>query len=213
MDGFEATARIRALDNAPGRCTAIVALTANALKEDRQRCLDAGMDDYIPKPYTGAEMQAVLKRWLPAASAVPPESQSNIDQVATSADEKSIENTVLPPIDSSVLQSIANMLPDGGNALVERVIETYLREAPIGLEKLREAISTADASAVAKAAHGLKSSTLNVGARGLGETFKEIESLARSNRLEGIAELSVRLEAQWELVRNALSPVHQRSLS
>jgi two-component system, sensor histidine kinase and response regulator len=213
MDGFEATARIRALDNGPGRRTAIVALTANALKEDRQRCLDAGMDDYIPKPYTGAEMQAVLKRWLPAAHAVPAESQSIIDQVATTADEKSIENTVLPPIDSSVLQSIANMLPEGGNALVERVIETYLREAPIGLEKLREAISTADASAVAKAAHGLKSSTLNVGARGLGETFKEIESLARSNRLEGIAELSVRLEAQWELVRNALSPVHQRSLS
>jgi two-component system, sensor histidine kinase and response regulator len=103
------------------------------------------------------------------------------------------------------------MLPEGGDALVDRLIETYLREAPIGLEKLRAAISTSDASAVAKAAHSLKSSTLNVGARGLGETFKEIELLARSNRLEGITEMSVRFEAQWLLVRNALVPLRRGS--
>jgi two-component system, sensor histidine kinase and response regulator len=213
MDGFEATAKIRAMDVTPGRRTAIVALTANALKEDRQRCLDAGMDDYIAKPYTGAEMQAVLKRWLPAARSSHAHSAIAREPVEASVSEEIIENPDLTPIDSVVLQSIANMLPEGGEELVERLIETYLREAPVGLEKLRVAISTSDASAVAKAAHSLKSSTLNVGARGLGETFKEIELLARSNRLEGIAEMSVRFEAQWLLVRNALLPLRRGSLA
>ncbi len=201
MDGFEATAQIRAIHSAPGRRTAIVALTANALKEDRKRCLDAGMDDYIAKPYTGAEMQAVLRRWLPVAPAA--RAQSALDPHLALTDSESLSDA--EPIDQNVLSNIANMLPHEGHALVERLIATYLREAPIGLEKLRNAMASADAGEVARAAHSLKSSTLNVGARALGETFKQIELLARGQKFEGLSEMRVQFEAQWLHVEAALS--------
>ena len=63
LDGYQATERIRAID--AGKRIPIVALTANAFTEDRQRCLDAGMDDYVAKPITIAELEQVLARWLP----------------------------------------------------------------------------------------------------------------------------------------------------
>jgi CheY-like chemotaxis protein len=70
MDGFEATRIIRSRELATGERTPIVALTANAMAEDRERCLDAGMDDYIPKPYSAADFQRVLQRWC-APQALP----------------------------------------------------------------------------------------------------------------------------------------------
>jgi CheY-like chemotaxis protein len=75
MDGFEATRRIRAREGSGPRLP-IVALTANALQGDRERCLAAGMDDYLSKPFTRAALHAVLMRWLPRAP--PPQN----DQVA-----------------------------------------------------------------------------------------------------------------------------------
>jgi len=72
MDGFEATRTIRSREIKTGRRLPIVALTANAMREDRERCLDAGMDDYIPKPYSASDFERTLSRWckpqaLPAA--------------------------------------------------------------------------------------------------------------------------------------------------
>ncbi len=65
MDGFEATAAIRELEAASGRRIPIVAVTANALEGDRERCLQAGMDDYVAKPIGMADLRAVLERWAP----------------------------------------------------------------------------------------------------------------------------------------------------
>ena len=66
MDGFEATARLRALEQELGTHTAVVALTANALQGDREACLAAGMDDYLAKPFTLAQLTRILDRWAPA---------------------------------------------------------------------------------------------------------------------------------------------------
>jgi CheY-like chemotaxis protein len=63
MDGYEATAKLRAVET---RRTPVVAVTANAMPEDRARCLEAGMDDYLPKPVSRASLESVLTRWLPA---------------------------------------------------------------------------------------------------------------------------------------------------
>lgn len=76
LDGFQATREIRALE-AAGPRTAIVALTANALQGDRERCLAAGMDDYLPKPCTAEDLRRMLERWDPrtgAAADAPPAS-------------------------------------------------------------------------------------------------------------------------------------------
>jgi len=68
MDGYEATAAIRRLPNVRGEHLPIIALTANAMQGDRQRCLEAGMDDFLPKPYSLAQLQATLARWSPPSS-------------------------------------------------------------------------------------------------------------------------------------------------
>jgi CheY-like chemotaxis protein len=65
MDGFEATRLIRTRELDSGRHTPIIALTANAMNRDRERCLDAGMDDFVPKPYSAADFERALRRWCP----------------------------------------------------------------------------------------------------------------------------------------------------
>jgi two-component system, sensor histidine kinase and response regulator len=209
MDGFEATNRIRALEETGRARTTIVALTANALKEDRQRCLDAGMDDYLPKPYTGAEVQKVLSKWLKAApiTEVPASIATEIAKTAPQVLATNNKQEEQAAIDMTVLQSIAKMVPTGGSSLVERLVQTYLREAGEGMVKLEHALGALDASAVARVAHGLKSSTLNVGARSLGELFKEIETLARNEKLDAVALKREQLFALWARVQAALNDV------
>ena len=213
MDGFEATALIRALQTEPRRRTAIVALTANALKEDRQRCLDAGMDDYLAKPYTGIEMQTVLSRWLPSASAGQLAAHRQpLPATSIRADTFQLgQQETVEPIDRGVLKSISDMLPEGGEQLVARLIETYLRETPPAIERLEAAMRSSDALGVARAAHGLKSSTLNVGANSLAATFKEIEMSARANALESCSEKNEELQAKWSVVRQTLTQIAEES--
>jgi CheY-like chemotaxis protein len=68
MDGFEATRLIREQESTRGRRTPIVALTANAMSGDREKCLDVGMDDYLPKPFQAADLRSVLSKWLSAST-------------------------------------------------------------------------------------------------------------------------------------------------
>jgi HPt (histidine-containing phosphotransfer) domain-containing protein len=157
----------------------------------------------------------VLSKWLKAAPMT--EAQASITAELTktapqvlAANNQQEEHAA---IDMTVLQSIAKMVPTGGSSLVERLVQTYLREAGEGIVKLEHAISALDASAVARAAHGLKSSTLNVGARSLGELFKEIETLARNDKLDAVALKREQLFALWTRVQAALNDVMKTGLA
>jgi CheY-like chemotaxis protein len=135
MDGYEATARIRKLEaSEPGRnATPIVALTAHALQGDREKCIAAGMDDYLTKPFNLEQLSAALHRWLrprgePAGNGQRPEAGSSPAAAPPSLDRKSLE-------------TLRSLQHTGRPDLLERVIRIYLEDSLRLLEELREAVA------------------------------------------------------------------------
>ncbi len=188
MDGFEATRAIRTLEaeratqGPPARVerAPIVALTANAMDGDREACLAAGMDGYLAKPFTRDELLETLRRWLPESGPEP------------------------GPIDPAVLEAIRQLDAERGGAIVERVLRSYLATAPGVLAALRGAAGARDAAGLREAAHGLKSSSAQIGARALAELAKQLEALGRSNELDVAPSLVERAFAEFERVRRAI---------
>jgi len=180
MDGFEATRRLRRMEAEQGRSrTPIIALTANAILGDRELCLDAGMDDYLAKPYTRAALLAVLARWRPPAAA------------ETAAEAAPAQPAPAPPaetgsiLDAAALQNLRAMRRPGRPDVLGRIIDLFYSDAPRLLGQLEVAAEASDAAALQLAAHTLKSSCANVGALGLSATCREIEQYARGNDVGG----------------------------
>jgi len=176
MDGYEATAAIRRLPNGRGEHLPIIALTANAMQGDRQRCLEAGMDDFLPKPYSLAQLQATLARWLPAAQPAKPVGGTPLVQQECAAS--------VPAINLKVLEALREIDPDGGMGLARKIMRTFLASAHERVVHIEQAIACGDSETLGQAAHALKSSTANVGAETLSRLYKELERLGREHRLE-----------------------------
>ena len=176
MDGFEATRRLRRMEAEQGRSrTPIIALTANAILGDRELCLDAGMDDYLAKPYTRAALLAVLARWRPPAAAeTAAEAAPAQPAPAAPAETGAI-------LDAAALQNLRAMRRPGRPDVLGRIIDLFYSDAPRLLGQLEVAAEASDAAALQLAAHTLKSSCANVGALGLSATCREIEQYARGN--------------------------------
>jgi signal transduction histidine kinase/ligand-binding sensor domain-containing protein/DNA-binding response OmpR family regulator len=181
MDGFEATAVIRrneTRDRSKIRLP-IVALTADAVEGDRERCLAAGMDDYLAKPFTQGELRSVLEKWL-----LPRPTLARQPHPAAGTDEKASESakTAEMPVPSSP-QAVALQRP-GSPPILPKVISLYFQSSSELLEKLRQALERGDADTTRKAAHTLKSSSANLGARQLASLSKELEDVGRTNSME-----------------------------
>jgi signal transduction histidine kinase/CheY-like chemotaxis protein len=178
VDGFAATRAIRAREG-EGPRTPIIALTANAMEGDRAACLAAGMDDYLPKPFDRETLGAILSRWLPPAGGARGEA---------SGDE----------LDERVIESIRSLNPARGDAIVVRVLEAYAASVPDLLADLRDAAMRNDGEAVRFAAHALRSSSGNVGARRIAETARALEAAgAERSDAGGVKDLVDRIEAEW----------------
>ena len=185
MDGFEATAAIRqreAAERAEQRVP-IIALTAGAVEGDRDKCLAAGMNDYLSKPFSIEQLEQVLRRWLPA---VP----------ATDAGE--------PHIDPKVIESML-VLGGGGRELLTKMIGLFLQDAPRRLAAIREAMKRDDAHAVAGAAHAFKSSSANLGAAALSDMCKRLERQCREGAIATAPSLVAEIEAEYTQVAADLS--------
>jgi two-component system, sensor histidine kinase and response regulator len=169
MDGFAATAEIRRREAAADERIPIIALTANALTGDRERCLAAGMDDYLSKPILESELARVVGRYLPAAPpSVPP---------------PAIEPNVASVLDPVVLDGLRE-LSGGTDDFIREVAALYLEDAPHRMREIREAAARSDADGVAAAAHALKSSSGNLGADTVGTLCDEIEADSRYGRID-----------------------------
>ncbi len=194
LDGFEATRRLRALEQAgsKGARIPVIALTANALSGDREACIDAGMDDYLSKPFTLAQLAETVGRWLPTVAA---------DEEASGSTPPEPEQVRLDP---AALDAVRALQRPGAPDLAQKVITLYLQSAEGLVVDLERAAVSRDAGALTSAAHSLKSASGNVGATHLCSLCRSLESDARAGELEG-AEARVRaVAAEFSAVAEAL---------
>lgn len=193
MDGYEATGEIRRLGiktqndlNIP-----IIALTANALSGDREKCIAAGMDDYISKPFQQEKIAAVLKKWLPENL------QSSIGEIAGDDKPLNMSKSDQPAsdiIDYTVLDAIRKLEDSSSGRILEKIIELFLTDTPQQLEELHKALMEQDVDTVRSISHSLKSSCASLGAIHLPPLLKQLETNARGNSLEGASELLSQIE-------------------
>ncbi|HSY46787.1 MAG TPA: response regulator [Steroidobacteraceae bacterium] len=198
MDGFQATAAIRRLPLGRGERLPIAAVTANALKSDEQKCLAAGMNDFLPKPFKRAQLQALLARWLPRAGEA-----SGTHTALEPADAR--DAAAMPAsdvIDLRALQTVRELDPAGGMDLVKTILRIFIESAGESVTRIENAIVARDAGQLAAAAHALKSSTANVGAKTLSEFYRRLEQLGREGRLTDARELLIQVR-----------PEHQRAVA
>lgn len=209
MDGFEATATIRARQRADklDRHLPVVALTANAVEGDRERCLAAGMDDYLSKPFTREHLADVLRLWLPRIVPAPTSIAADPSMLSPVPGEP-VAAATEAPINPRALDAIRHLPGPNGGMLVQKVIGAYLADAPARLVQLRAAVDAGDAEALRKAAHALKSSSANVGAEQLAALFRELEALGRNATVDGAGTLVASLDEELPRVFAAL--VEQR---
>ncbi len=197
LDGYETTLEIRRRQKG-SRHTPIIAMTAHALEDDRERCLGVGMNDYLSKPFRRESLFAALDRWL------------------TTADAQSLIAAQAPPLPVSPAaggptlldpEQIESLRQVGGDKVdvLSKVAGIFLRRGRSRIEELRQAVKAGDARSMRMCAHGLKGSAANLGAREMAEICGEIEVLA----LQGA---DVDYEARVRAAENALQLVEQELL-
>ncbi len=211
LDGFATCRAWREFEQASGRPRLpVLALTANARDEDRQRCLEAGMDDYLAKPYRGADIHAVLARWLPQERRG---LQGRAPEAGPLQEERGRAESIV--IDPGAFAQIRQMAPAGAGQLIVQLIDAYLRGGEQLWQDYLAACERGDAVAIAACCHALKSSSHNVGALHLAGVCREIEALCRTAAATGVApEISLQdaaLRREWPRVVAALAVVRKEN--
>jgi len=211
MDGFAATAAIRREEREAGRARTlpVIAITANALQGDREACLAAGMDDYLSKPFTQQQLAAVIGRWVavPLVATThhldaPPGQPPRLPRELVEAIQRDAVNRAA--LDRVAIDNIRALSRDGGDALVQKVINAYVGDTPRHLATLREAVEGMDPGSVRRVAHSLKSASANIGAARLATLCKELEQLGRADTVVGADLILADMETEFQTVRHSL---------
>jgi signal transduction histidine kinase/DNA-binding response OmpR family regulator/HPt (histidine-containing phosphotransfer) domain-containing protein len=196
MDGYVTTQRYREWELLEGRPrTPVVALTANALAGDAEKCLAAGMDHYVSKPFTIEQLHAVLEECAPLGPVAGPKVSAAKDSRTGSESEV---------LDAKTLERIRSLNPGGRSDLFTRLAELYVASSAPLIDTLRVLARTRDAPGVAQTVHALKSSSANIGAVNLAATCAELELAANEKRVELIDGLMQRLLRQHQEVVHEL---------
>ncbi len=197
-DGLEATRQIRdPLSAIKNHRIPIIAMTAHALRGDREKCMEAGMDDYVSKPVSPQSLADVLDKWLPQKTTV---SQDTI--------KYSVETTIIPAKTSQVpvfdkAVMMARLLDDPD--LARTVIEGFLLDIPRQIDTLRSYLETGDALGVERQAHTIKGAAANVSGECLRALAFEIEKAAGGGDLDDVSTRMVELEQEFERLRSAMT--------
>jgi signal transduction histidine kinase/DNA-binding NarL/FixJ family response regulator len=213
MDGYTATRTWRERERAAGEThLPIVAMTANAMAGDRERCLASGMDDYLSKPLDRTGLAQMLRHWLPASAetgGVPPAIESPMAADVAVQATPSIAQTAKPAphaLDATIVGDLLDTMGDEFGDLVR----VYLEDAPQRLRELEFAAEGNDAAAQVAPSHTLKSSSANIGATALSELARHIEQTARSGIATSPADIASGIRHEYERVAEELSVLLQR---
>lgn len=192
MDGLEAS-RIITQRWPRGQRPRIIAMTANAMQGDREMCLNAGMDDYITKPFRQNELAEALNRAV-ARITEPVSSSPHVSSPHASSGAK-------PALDPTVFQALINSV---GADFIGEMIAAYLDETPQLLAQLNQALIASDTVVARRAAHSLKSISESFGALQLAALARELEQMGRENHLEGAQDKFKVLVGLYDPVEKAL---------
>jgi|GEM_PF-968203 len=198
MDGLTATELIREEFTTKSR-PRIIAMTANAMTGDREKCLAAGMDDYVSKPIRVEELREALAKCNKLNQEEPEE--VIMDYVSQ---EEAGESANQIAIDFAVLESICEMAGDEASLLVEEMINSYLDDTEIRLQAIAQAIIEADAESIFQAAHSMKSSSANLGAVNLAQLCEELEELGRNRTIDDVEVILSNAASEFQQVQQAL---------
>jgi CheY-like chemotaxis protein/HPt (histidine-containing phosphotransfer) domain-containing protein len=161
MGGFEATAAIRALEEKDGSHVPIIAMTAHAMKGDRERCLDAGMDEYLTKPLDPRQLCLLVEQMAEPGEAA----------AATPIDAPSIPDDVLARV-------------GGDRELLAEISRLFVDDAPRHLQRIRAALDAGDGESLRRAAHGLKGAAANFDAEGVVAAARDLEEIGRTEHFD-----------------------------
>lgn len=184
LDGYGAAVCIRTAES--GRRTPIIAVTAYGMRGERERCLAAGMDDFLPKPVRLQSLRATLQRWLAPGAAI----AVSDDMPNEAADE---------------LEAMQEMFGDDFPELAK----LYLTDSPKRLAALQEAASAADAARSASVVHSFSGSCASIGAPGLAEMCKELELRCKAGNLEDIIPRLEAINTEYRRIENKLKAMLQ----
>ncbi|MBI5155039.1 PAS domain S-box protein [Candidatus Poribacteria bacterium] len=186
MDGFEATAEIRRIEG-QRRHTPIVAMTAEAMKGDRERCIEAGMDDYVSKPIQPEALFGILERFLPADAI---ESYTLLPGGPSEDEEPEIK--------------AVRRAADGDSEFERELIQLYLENARGLIGQLDDVVTSGDGEGVLRHAHSLRGSAANVGAEGLAALAGQMEEAAAKRRWDDATSQLVALRREYDRVERLM---------
>jgi CheY-like chemotaxis protein len=189
MNGFEATARIRSVDGVE-RHTIIVAMTANALQGDREKCLAAGMDDYISKPIRKDDLADAIDRWSLAK-----EARKAPFQEANKTD---------PLLDESVLQRLGELVDDDDPYLLEQLLSMFVNETPKRLELIRRSLRVRDPHGLCEMAHLIKGTCMQLGLPAMASICQNLQDRAESLALGDCNQIFAQLEQTFHETKQLL---------
>ncbi len=211
MDGYETTARIRAAE-APCGVAAnagnagmrgrlpIIAFTANAMAGDAEKCISAGMDDYIGKPFTLEQLRAVLGGFITWDSGYP--------SIIPGKEEERES-----PLRSEVIAELRSLEQPGECRLIPTLVDQYTVDAESMIRTLRRSLAARDCEGFRKAAHQLKSASGMMGAHRMYDLCAKLEELGRSDNLDGCSGILDQAADEYELVVAALNEEKQKDCS
>ncbi|MBW1645876.1 MAG: response regulator [Deltaproteobacteria bacterium] len=209
MDGYRATEKIREFERqAARRPVPIIALTAHAMKGDREKCLAVGMNDYLSKPFAVPHLCRILERWLPRSR--PAGTTPDAAAEAGPTDGPDREMAAAARLDQGAIDGIRQLQRPGSPDILEKIITIFLTNTPKLLEKIRQGVAAGDGEAVQQAAHPLKSSSASLGAMRMAAICRELEVRGRERRLEDSEPLLASLEEEFVLVSRELEELRPR---
>ncbi len=203
MDGFEATAEVRRREGSMQH-TPVIALTAHALRGEREKCIAAGMDDYVAKPINPDTLYATLRRWTLKISALPTAAGEAAIGAPIEPELTPLESDAEATLDQTVFFNLRKLQQPGTPDIVGTLIDLFLDETPAKLGIVRESVEQGDAPKLTKITHSLKGSSASIGARRMAQVCAELEVLGKSGDLTATPELRLRLDAEFERARPML---------
>jgi two-component system sensor histidine kinase/response regulator len=184
MDGLDATRAIRQKEGIDGTHLPIYAMTAHAMKGDRERCLESGMDGYLTKPISFSDVEHTL---------------AGLDREATMKNE----NIPIPPADTwNKAETIERL--GGDEELLRELVQIFVTESPKLVQKLREAVIASDAESMMRAAHSIKGELSCLGAAAAAETAQKLEAMGRDQKLAAALETFNHFERELQAFQTKL---------